>query len=77
MGMGMYSHRADKVEPSQWREAAGEGKERPWVLLETAADPRTCIFQPTPMGLITANFLPGDGKVKIMFQSRLSTSLGL
>lgn len=77
-GCGDVQLWGDEVEPGEGgREAAREGKKRPWVLLEAARDPRTGIFQTMPTGLIIADFPAGDGKEKIILQSWLTTSLGL
>lgn len=35
------------------------------------------LLQLMPMGLVTADFLAGDGKVKVTLQSELTTSMGL
>lgn len=74
--MGMCSHGADKEELGKGGRPLGRvrrGPELHWSLMQTPG----WAYQLMPVGLVTADFLAGDGKVKVTLQSELTTFLGL
>lgn len=70
--VGMYSHGADKAEPDEGRRLPGRGRRGPGLRRRSLQIPGQAYFSPCQRGLITADFPDGDGKEKIIFQSRLT-----